>query len=206
MISREEAWWQHFTDAKGLVMKQNFPAPEDAPNFSRRQALAGAMTLAGAEILATPAMPVEPGVHRSASSPSQIYLMREGRSHQFTTFDDATKQKEYNLKPEETKILVDHQGPGIITRMWFTLSGWFWENWDGDDEARWPDATILKKVILRIYWDGNDFPSIEAPIGDFFGMGQCEYKPYLSEFIGLSSGGFYCYFPMPVQRVRIEVQ
>lgn len=89
--------------------------------------------------------------------------------------------------------------------MWFTLSGWFWENWD-PSESRWPDATILKKLVLRIYWDGNEFPSVEAPIGDFFGMGQCEYKPFLSQFIGLSSGGFYCYLPMPFQKVRIELE
>ncbi len=174
--------------------------------FSRRQALTGVATLAGAEILPQLSAQAANGNLSAALAASQIYAMREGSSHQFTTFDDKTKQKEYNLKPGETKILVDHQMPGIITRMWFTLSGWFWENWDGGDETRWPDPTILKKVILRIYWDGNEFPSVEAPIGDFFGMGQCEYRPYLSQYIGMSSGGFYCYFPMPFQKVRIEIQ
>ena len=174
--------------------------------FSRRQALTGVATLAGAEILPQLSAQAASGNLSAAIPASQIYAMREGSSHQFTTFDDKTKQKEYNLKPGETKILVDHQMTGIITRMWFTLSGWFWENWDGGDETRWPDPTILKKVILRIYWDGNEFPSVEAPIGDFFGMGQCEYRPYLSQYIGMSSGGFYCYFPMPFQKVRIEIQ
>ena len=191
-------------------MRDRFPNQDGPPNYSRRQALTGAVNLAGAEMLPTPSMAGESSVPHSGKGagfpPSQIFLMRDGSSYQFTTFDDKTKQKEYNLKPGETKTLVDHQTPGIITRMWFTLSGWFWENWDGDDESRWPDATILKKIILRIYWDGNPFPSIEAPIGDFFGMGQCEYRPYLSEYIGLSSGGFYCYFPMPFQKVRIEVE
>ena len=177
--------------------------------LSRRQALRGAATLAGAEmLLQSSAQTASASVSGGGANvlPPQLYTMRDGRSGQFTTFDNATKQKEYNLKPGETKVLAEHLTPGIITRMWFTLSGWFWENWDGDDESRWPDATILKKVILRIYWDGNPFPSVEAPIGDFFGMGQCEYRPYLSDFIGLSSGGFYCYFPMPFQKVRIEVQ
>lgn len=49
-------------------------------------------------------------------------------------------------------------------------------------------------LILRIYWDGEDYPSVECPIGDFFGIGHCEYKHYMSKYIGMSSGGFYCYF------------
>ena len=118
--------------------------------------------------------------------PPQLYTLRDGRSGQFTTFDDATKQKEYNLKPGETKVLAEHLTPGIITRMWFTLSGWFWENWDGDDESRWPDATILKKVILRIYWDGNPFPFGRSADRGFLRHGPVQYRPYLSDFIGLS--------------------
>lgn len=173
-------------------------------SVSRRQAMGSVAALAGADLLlqgraahGAPAMPTDA---------APIYRMRAGRSGQLTTFDDATKQKEYNLKPGETHVLAERSTPGIITRLWMTMSGWFWENWDGEDESRWPDPAILKKVILRIYWDGNDFPSIEAPIGDFFGMGQCEYKPYLSDYTGLSSGGFYCYFPMPFRKVKIEVQ
>ena len=79
------------------------------------------------------------------------------------------------------------------------INGWFWENWDLSKE-RWPDPTILKMLILRIYWDGEGYPSVECPIGDFFGIGHCEYKHYMSKYIGMSSGGFYCYFPMPFKR------
>lgn len=107
--------------------------------------------------------------------------------------------------PGEKSVLVDHTSPGVITRMWFTINGWFWENWDLSKE-RWPDPTILKMLILRIYWDGEDYPSVECPIGDFFGIGHCEYKHYMSKYIGMSSGGFYCYFPMPFKKVRIEVE
>jgi hypothetical protein len=185
---------------------RSFSGHDHPDGPSRRQALSGVATVAGAELLLSSASAGAAPGGGSAFPPGQIYALRDGHSRQFTTFDDATKQKEYNLKPGETKVLAELSTPGIITRMWFTLSGWFWENWDGEDQSRWPDATILKKVILRIYWDGNDFPSIEAPIGDFFGMGQCEYRPYLSDYIGLSSGGFYCYLPMPFRKVKIEVQ
>jgi hypothetical protein len=85
-----------------------------------------------------------------------------------------------------------------------TFSGWFWEYWKPGDDI---DPTILKKLIFRIYWDDKNYPSVEAPIGDFFGIGQCEYKQYLSKYLGMSSGGFYNYFPMPFGKgVRIEVE
>lgn len=131
-------------------------------------------------------------------------LRREGRSRQFTTFDPKTKNKAYPVQPGEKKNLVNYEGAGIITRMWMTFSGWFWMYWEPDTYI---DQTILKKLILRIYWDGNAFPSVEAPIGDFFGIGQCEYKEYLAKYLGMSSGGFYNYFPMPFDKgVRIEVE
>lgn len=177
-------------------------------SLSRRQAVAGVLSLAGASLLpaaSNAAIRAHEGDRSGPPVSDRIYSLRQGISGQFTTFDNNTKEKAYDLKPGEKRVFVDHTGPGIITRLWFTFSGWFWENWD-DREERWPDATIMKKIILRIYWDGNSFPSIEAPIGDFFGMGQCEYKSYISQFLGLSSGGFYCYFPMPFNKVKIELE
>lgn len=134
-----------------------------------------------------------------------IFQLRNATSRQFTTFDLKTKEKAPRIAPREKKILVDYNTPGIITHMWFTISGWFWENWDLRRD-HWPDPTILKYLIIRIYWDGKDYPSIECPIGDFFGIGHCEYKHYTSKYIGMSSGGFYCNFPMPFNKVRIEVE
>ena len=177
--------------------------------MSRRKALA---TMAGAVGLAA-----LPGVGHAlnpikkerrdiqTSAFTSIHTMRNAVSRQFTTFDLNTKIKAHLVGPGEKSVLVDHTSPGVITRMWFTINGWFWENWDLSKE-RWPDPTILKMLILRIYWDGEDYPSVECPIGDFFGIGHCEYKHYMSKYIGMSSGGFYCYFPMPFKKVRIEVE
>ena len=49
---------------------------------------------------------------------------------------------------QKKSVLVDHTSPGVITRMWFTINGWFWENWDLSKE-RWPDPTILKMSGFR---------------------------------------------------------
>ena len=182
---------------------------QKSSSVSRRKAIAAVTALS-----ATVALPAfaqkKKDENRSAVnalniySPSVYSLNRQGVSRQVTTFDPKTKVKACLIKPGEKKTLVNYEKAGIITPMWITFSGWFWEHWDTRFEV---DPTILKKFILRIYWDGNDYPSVEAPMGDFFGVGQCEYKHYLSQYMGMSSGGFYCYFPMPFSKgVRIGVE
>ncbi|MBD3225179.1 MAG: DUF2961 domain-containing protein, partial [Caldithrix sp.] len=48
-------------------------------------------------------------------------------------------------------------------------------------------------------------PSVEVPVGDFFGTGF-EYTHYFSQYLGMSSGGYFCYFPMPFNKnARIEI-
>lgn len=175
---------------------------------SRREAIATVASMsamAAIPAMARSAIDKSGGVKLSAFTSSSIYhLKREGNSRQLTTFDPETKNKAYPIKPGEKRDLVNYTGAGIITRLWITFSGWFWMYWEPDTYV---NQTILKNLILRIYWDGNDFPSVEAPMGDFFGIGQCEYKQYLSKFLGMSSGGFYTYFPMPFAKgVRIEVE
>ncbi len=134
---------------------------------------------------------------------SALYTIKNQVSGQFDTFDLETKVKAPSVKPGEKIDLVNYDKPGIITRLWTTFHGWFFTSWSPESPV---DPTILKKLILRIYWDGNDYPSVEAPMGDFFGIGHCEYKHYLSKYLGMSSGGFYSYFPMPFEKIRIEVE
>jgi len=174
--------------------------------LTRRQALTTVASVAGMAAipqLAT-AHPLEEGTPTVPGN-ELLYNIRQAKCRQFTTFDLGTKVKAIILKAGEKATLINHDQPGIITRLWFTFSGWFWTHWDVREEA-WPDQTMLKKLILRIYWDGNDFPSVEVPMGDFFGIGLCEYKPYLSKYLGMSSGGFYAYFPMPFEKIRMEIE
>jgi hypothetical protein len=71
------------------------------------------------------------------------------------------------------------------------------------------DKYMYRKVALRMFWDGEDTPSVEAPIGDFFGLGHNMIKNFVSLPLQMSpeSGrGFNCWFPMPfAQHARIEV-
>jgi len=78
-------------------------------------------------------------------------------------------------------------GAGVITHIWFTIA------------ARSSDH--LKEIVLRGYWDGNAKPSIEVPIGDFFGLNLGSYQVYQSAYLACSPGqSLNCYFVMPYRQ------
>jgi hypothetical protein len=71
--------------------------------------------------------------------------------------------------------------------VWFTIS------------ARSGDH--LKELVLRGFWDGNAKPSVEVPIGDFFGLNLGSYVIYESRYLACSPGkSLNCYFAMPYRR------
>ena len=97
------------------------------------------------------------------------------------------------VAPGETLSLLDADGPGMVTHVWVTIAS--------------DDPNHLKALVLRMYWDGEATPSVEAPIGDFFGLGLGDY--YLYQSIPLQVGAdkaLNCFFPMPFQKhARITV-
>jgi hypothetical protein len=84
-------------------------------------------------------------------------------------------------------------GPGVISHIWFTIA------------AR--SGNHLKEMVLRAYWDGKSKPSIETPIGDFFGLNLSSYQIYESAYLACSPGkSLNCYFAMPfASSARITV-
>lgn len=125
-------------------------------------------------------------------------------THQLTTFDLASRQKTKYVPRGERVTLGTVEGSGYIAKLWMTFPGWFWQHWAPDRPI---SQSILKTLILRIYFDGAEAPQIAAPVGDFFGIGLGEVASFTSEYLGMSSGGFYCGFPMPFRRsFRIEVE
>ena len=92
----------------------------------------------------------------------------------------------------DSAVLLDLAGSGEVRRLWITVAS--------------PDRDYLRRIALKMYWDGETNPSVEAPLGDFFGDGFAK-KHWTSLLLGESSGGFYCYFPMPFRRhARIVVE
>ena len=68
------------------------------------------------------------------------------------------------VQPGETRTLADIKGTGMITHIWVTI--------DSSSEYH------LRQLILRAYWDNEKTPSVECPIGDFFGLGHGMYYQY----------------------------
>lgn len=93
-----------------------------------------------------------------------------------------------------TLTVAELQGPGVITHFWNTIAH---------------DVPSYSRLLtLRIYWDGEEHPSVEAPIGDFFGIGHGLDRSFVSLPIRVSSDGRArnCYWPMPFRKsARITV-
>ncbi len=83
-----------------------------------------------------------------------------------------------------TATLMDVEGPGAIQHIWITFA-----------------EKYCRDLILRMYWDDEELPSVEVPVGDFFCNGWKVRTNVLSIPINVNpSGGFNCYFPMPFRR------
>ncbi|HEY3284479.1 MAG TPA: glycoside hydrolase family 172 protein, partial [Armatimonadota bacterium] len=91
------------------------------------------------------------------------------------------------VRPGETLTLLDYKGAGVIRRFWVTI-------------APRAEKSIHSHAILRMYWDGETTPSVEAPIGDFFGVGLGEQRDFISLPLTETSGGYNCYWPMPFHK------
>ena len=84
------------------------------------------------------------------------------------------------IKSKEVYELADITGPGAIQHIWLTPTG------------KW------RNLILRVYWDHQEYPSIECPIGDFFCAGWGRFVPVSSLAVCVNPGSaFNCYWTMP---------
>lgn len=87
------------------------------------------------------------------------------------------------IPAKSTLEIASIDGPGIINHIWLTPTG------------RW------RNTIIRFYWDGQENPSVECPIGDFFCMGWNEYAQINSLAVCVNPGSaFNCYWQMPFRR------
>lgn len=124
---------------------------------------------------------------------SRLPYLKHSKLIQISSFDKTGGNNDsINLQAGEKATIAEMEGPGVITRLWITI------------DSR--DPYFLRRILLRMYWDGEKNPSVEVPVGDFFGTGF-EYKQYISQLMGMSSGGYFCYFPMPFNKsALIEVE
>ena len=98
------------------------------------------------------------------------------------------------VKAGSTVTLANIEGSGSIRHLWFTINS--------------PSPFHLRELVLRIYWDGEEDPSVEVPLGDFFGTGfeyedvpgghrGQKYQSWWSLPITVQDRALNCYFDMP---------
>jgi hypothetical protein len=87
------------------------------------------------------------------------------------------------IMPGETVQLCDLDGPGIIRHLWMTIRN---------------TPTNMRSMVIRAYWEGQKHPSIECPVGDFFGNAHGKTMTFQSAVVSCSaSGGMNLWLPMP---------
>jgi Protein of unknown function (DUF2961)/HEAT repeats len=111
-------------------------------------------------------------------------------AHRVSSASDAifSNADRKTVMPGETLVMADLTGPGMITHIWLT---------NADNEFAWP-----RLLRLRVYYDGAKTPSVDAPLGDFFGVGHGYERNVESLMVTDSSSGRArnCYWPMPYRR------
>ena len=131
------------------------------------------------------------------TSLASLPMLREYTSHRVSSYDvTGGNGDSWRIQPGEKRVIADIQGPGCIKHIWMTLG------MKSEDYCR--------RIVLRMYWDDCPDPSVECPIGDFFGLGHGMRKNFITVPMQMSpqeGKGFNCWWPMPFNRhAIIEVE
>ena len=105
-----------------------------------------------------------------------------------------------DIAPGATVTLAEIEGPGVINHIWITVT----------NKTTEADCFVLRDLVLRMYWDDEETPSVESPLGDFFccGFGR-ECIVNSMPIVVVPSRGMNSYFPMPFRkkaRITLENQ
>jgi hypothetical protein len=156
----------------------------------RRGFLRRLFTGAGVAAAASPALSAQSSNAAAGSDAASRILPKYARAQNYkslkqSSFDRTGGNRDsWTIAPAQTIEVFKSDQPGVITHVWFTIAA------QGRDH--------LKELVLRVYWDGNPKPSVETPIGDFFGLNLASYVIFESEYLACSPGkSLNCYFVMP---------
>jgi len=117
--------------------------------------------------------------------------LQPGRARRASSCDPNWKNGNADARPippGQTLVIADLKGPGRINHIWNTISA--------------PERGASRLTVVRIYWDGEEQPSVEVPLGDFFIIGHGINRPVQSLPVVVSSNGLArnCYWPMPFRK------
>ena len=126
----------------------------------------------------------------------ELSRLRNARRRRESSYDRSGGNFDFVVVPPGgSHVLGELEGPGVIRHLWIT--------------ALSDDPHLLRTASLRIWWDGAEHPSVDAPLGDFFGVGFGDTVNFASLPLSMmpqGGKGMNCFFPMPFRRgARVEV-
>ncbi len=126
-----------------------------------------------------------------------VMELRPFKRRRVSSYDRTGGNKDnLTIKPGEKRVIFDVKGPGCITHIWTTQA------------CRVP--FFPRHIIIRMWWDGEKLPSVECPLGDFFGLGHGDRRDFNSAPLQMSpqaGKGMNCWWPMPFRHsARIEIE
>jgi hypothetical protein len=132
--------------------------------------------------------PPQLGAANAADALWDLPQPHEYVSNRASSFDRrGANQDSRPIPPGQTLTILDFDGPGVITHIWTTIAS--------------QDPDHLKQLVLRAYWDGEDAPSVESLVGDFFGLGLGQYISYQSTPLSVAPDkALNCFFRMPFRK------
>lgn len=140
----------------------------------------------------------------ASSSINDLARKKTFRVKRMSSYDRTGGNHDWvQLESKTTYCLADIRGPGVVSHLWFTIGG------DGRDRD------YLRKMVLRVWWDGEKNPSIETPVGDFFCVGHGAVASFQNALFNMSAhvtgygknAAMNCWITMPFrENARFEIE
>ena len=139
------------------------------------------------------------------SSLRDLPRLRSSRRRRASSWDrSGGNDDRLHIGPGEMATIAEIEGAGSINHIWITAAN---ESTGRIPTA--PEPDFLRRLVLTMYWDGEEEPSVLVPVGDFFGVGHGRTRNFVSAPLQMSpedGKSFNSFFHMPFANgARIEV-
>ncbi len=137
------------------------------------------------------------------SSLRDLPRLRSSRRKRASSWDrSGGNDDRLTISPGQTATLVNILGAGCVNHVWITVATEL-------PALLTSEPDFLRKMLLKMYWDGEEEPSVLVPLGDFFGVGHARTANFASVPLQMSpkdGKSFNCFFHMPfVDGARMEI-
>lgn len=126
---------------------------------------------------------------------AQLPHLRRYKSRRSSSYEVTGGNRDWwELGPGDSATLLETNVPGCVKHIWLTVGN---------------DDTFPRNMVLRMFWDGQEHPCVEVPVGDFFGVGHGVFKNFVSLPLQMSpedGRGMNCWWPMPFDQARITLE